>query len=69
MSRSLINICTQAARQLKKLSSQSSQSSVFIGVKGGGCNGLKYVVEPLQEAPSEIDEKVKIEVYILYMLI
>ena len=60
MSRPLLNICTQAARQLKNLSKQSAQSAVFIGVQGGGCNGLKYVIEPLKDTPDKIDEKIKI---------
>jgi len=29
---------------------------MLIGVKGGGCNGLKYYVEPTNDVPNKLDE-------------
>ena len=56
----LLGICTAAAQRLKTIATQSPHSSVFIGVKGGGCNGLKYIIEPLKEPPNKIDEQLHI---------
>ena len=55
-----MNICTKAMRQLKRISSESPLKTAFIGVKGGGCNGLRYIIEPLKELPDAIDEKMNI---------
>ena len=34
---------------------------IFIGVKGGGCNGLKYFIEPTNDEPVKFDESIKID--------
>jgi len=61
MSKPLLNICTQAIKKLKQISLQSEFKAAFIGVKGGGCNGLRYIIEPLKEPAVAIDEKMSIE--------
>ncbi len=61
MSKPLLNICSLAVQRLKNLASHSSKNAVFIGVEGGGCNGLKYMIEPLKSTPEKIDEKINIE--------
>ena len=52
-----INICKNAVQHLKKIALDSPISSIMIGVRGGGCNGLKYYIEPLLEKPTKLDEK------------
>jgi|TARA_Y100000992_G_C21196317_1_gene458104 iron-sulfur cluster assembly protein len=59
MSRNLINIGKNAISHMKNIAKDSPHSSVLIGVKGGGCNGLKYFIEPLQDKPEAIDEHLK----------
>ena len=61
MARSLITIGSTAARHLKAIAKDSPHSSVLIGVKGGGCNGLKYFIEPLQDSPESRDERMNID--------
>ena len=53
-----INFCKNAVHHLKRIALDSPKSSVLISVRGGGCNGLKYHIEPLQEKVSKIDETI-----------
>ena len=46
MARPLLTICKNAAHHMKQIAIESPHSSVVIGVQGGGCNGLKYFIEP-----------------------
>lgn len=57
----LLNICSEAIKHMRKLSKLSPKLSVFIGVKGGGCNGLKYVIEPMKHDIESLDEKMVID--------
>src|SRR5260370_10563343 len=49
MAESSINVTSRAAEQIKaKLSNRghsTAQSGVRLGVKGGGCSGMSYVIE------------------------
>ena len=60
MNKSILTFCEKAARQLKIISNKSGNKSILIGVKGGGCNGLKYYIEPTDDKPSKIDEQLDI---------
>ena len=40
---------------------KSKTNRILIGVKGGGCNGLKYYIEPLHSKPNKTDEIIKLE--------
>ena len=60
MTRPLLTICSKAAKHLKGIAKNSPYSSVLVGVQGGGCNGLKYFIEPLQSEPNKFDEVVKV---------
>ena len=44
-----IKFTTSAIQQCKILLSNTSHSHVFFKVKGGGCNGLKYLLEPVSK--------------------
>jgi len=33
----------------------------MIGVKGGGCNGLTYYIEPTNDRPNKLDETMKVD--------
>ena len=61
MSKSILTFCKKAAQQIKLISKSSGNKSILIGVKGGGCNGLKYYIEPTDNKPTKIDEQLDIE--------
>ena len=52
----IINICKTTATHFNNLLHSSNHKYIFIGVKGGGCNGLKYYIETTSEKPEKYDE-------------
>ena len=46
---------------LQNLLKQTNKKYILIGVKGGGCNGLKYYIEPTNNPPKKLDEFIKEE--------
>ena len=61
MSKQIISLCKNTILHFKNILKKSNKKYINIGVKGGGCNGLKYYIEPSDEAPLKIDEQVIIE--------
>ena len=57
---SIITICRQTASHFKNLLSSSNKSYILIGVKGGGCNGLKYYIEPSSDVKDKLDESMSL---------
>ena len=57
----IMTFCKNAAKQLKNISKSYDNKPIFIGVKGGGCNGLKYYIEPLDEPIHQNDEQLEID--------
>ena len=57
----VLTFCKQAKGELKYLSKRLNNSPLMIGVKGGGCNGLKYFIEPKKDPPSKNDIKIDLE--------
>lgn len=49
--KSIVTFCDKSIAHLKKIASPN----VLIGVKGGGCNGLKYFIQPCN-TPEKYDE-------------
>jgi iron-sulfur cluster assembly accessory protein len=60
--KNLIKICCQTQDHFKRLIRSTNNSKILIGVKGGGCNGLKYYIEPINDKfiVSKYDEEIKI---------
>ena len=54
--KNLISICQKTSRHFKTLLNNSNDTYIFIGVKGGGCNGLKYYINTTSEKPMKLDE-------------
>jgi len=52
----IINICRTTANHFNNLLTYSNHKYIFIGVKGGGCNGLKYYIETTSDTPEKHDE-------------
>ena len=58
MSKKLINITNSALIQLSKIAKEHSSKSIVFSIKGGGCNGFTYNLEPTNEPPHKLDETV-----------
>ena len=54
----IINICKTSASHFNHLLKMSNDKYIFIGVKGGGCNGLKYYIDTTSQPPDKKDELV-----------
>ena len=58
--RHIVSICDQTIQHFKFLCGNKYES-ILIGVKGGGCNGLKYYIQPTNKKPQKTDEKMNID--------
>ena len=54
----IINICKATAEHFSHLLKISNHKYIFVGVKGGGCNGLKYYIDTTSDKPDKMDELV-----------
>ena len=61
MSNNILKFCKTTIIKLKNIKQNSNCKSILIGVKGGGCNGLKYFIEPTNNLPEKLDEEIKID--------
>ena len=57
----LLNVTSLAATHLRALLARTSHARILIGVKGGGCNGLKYYVEPTSDPAEPRDEVLHVD--------
>ena len=55
----VISITSKALPKLKNIIKTHNVKSLLFGVKGGGCNGFEYVLEPTNKKPEKLDEVVK----------
>lgn len=53
---SIIKICSRTIKHFKKILDKTNKNAIFIGIKGGGCNGVKYYIEPTNTPPEKLDE-------------
>lgn len=54
--KALMSFCTKTSSHFKNLLKNQDAKYLLIGVKGGGCNGLKYYVKPTDDPPQGRDE-------------
>jgi iron-sulfur cluster assembly protein len=57
----VVSLCRKTVAHFRHLLASTHHSSIFLGVRGGGCNGLKYVVAPTSDAPSRLDEELTLD--------
>ena len=57
----VIQITNVAKKQLINIMNQNKSKYILFSVAGGGCNGLKYLLEPNNDEPKKIDELVKMD--------
>jgi iron-sulfur cluster assembly accessory protein len=53
---SLIKICSRTIKHFQKILDKTNKEAILIGIKGGGCNGVKYYIEPTNDMPNKLDE-------------
>ena len=61
MNKNIINITNVAKTQLINIMNVNKSKYILFSIEGGGCNGLKYNLEPNNDEPKKIDEIVKID--------
>ena len=57
--KNVIHVTNCARKQLSKII--DNHKYILFHVEGGGCNGLKYTLEPNNDEPKKIDELVKLD--------
>lgn len=55
----IINISKVALNKLKNIAIEHNTNKIIFFVKGGGCNGFNYKIEPYYENPKKSDEVIK----------
>lgn len=65
----IITITESAKRNLIRIADEYQTCNIIFSIKGGGCNGFNYLLEPIKaEQIKKIDQKVKItNKYSLYI--
>ena len=53
---SIIKMCSKTIKHFQKILEKTNKNAIFIGIKGGGCNGVKYYIEPTNNTPDKLDE-------------
>lgn len=52
----MISVSKQAVQKFAQLAQQKNVTKFLFKVQGGGCNGFKYILVPMQEQPQKMDE-------------
>jgi iron-sulfur cluster assembly accessory protein len=55
----IIHITQKACEKLTHIVKETNKSHIRFYVKGGGCNGFNYVLEPTDDIPDKKDELIK----------
>ena len=53
---SIIKICGRTIKHFQKILDKTNKEAILIGIKGGGCNGVKYFIKPTSDTPNKLDE-------------
>ena len=57
----VVSLCSKTVAHFRRLLASTRHTSILLGVRGGGCNGLKYIVEPTSAAPAKLDEELTVD--------
>lgn len=60
MPKAIITISQKATEKLVSMLKSKGYINALFSVQGGGCNGMKYVIEPLTEKPHKLDEMISL---------
>ena len=59
--KNIIRITKSATIKLNHIAKEHNVKSILFYIKGGGCNGFNYKLEPFDGEPHKLDEIVKCE--------
>jgi iron-sulfur cluster assembly accessory protein len=59
--KNILTVTQKASEKLSIILKQSNKCAIRFYVKGGGCNGFNYKLEPTDDKPEKLDEIVKID--------
>jgi iron-sulfur cluster assembly accessory protein len=55
----IIKVSSMAIKRLGMVAKEHNTNRILFYVKGGGCNGFNYKLEPMYDEPEKLDEVVK----------
>ena len=61
----IISITKSACQKLTNIAQETNKHHIRFYVKGGGCNGFNYQLEPTHEIPDKKDEIIQKDNYVL----
>ena len=56
MNKNIITITRTAYGKIKQILNEENKKNINFYVKGGGCNGFNYQLEPTNDKPDKLDE-------------
>ena len=59
--KNIITVTKLASNKLLHILKTTGKQNIRFYVKGGGCNGFNYKLEPTNDTPDKLDEVVKID--------
>jgi len=59
MNKNIITISKIACNKIKQILNNENKKNIIFYVKGGGCNGFNYQLEPTNDKPEKLDEIIK----------
>jgi len=65
--KNIITISKQASCKLLNILTQSEKKTIRFYVKGGGCNGFNYKLNPTNDEPHKLDEIVKVDSFEIHV--
>lgn len=54
--KNIVKLTNRALKQLSIIAKENNSKSILFSVKGGGCSGFKYLLEPTNDPPQKLDE-------------
>jgi iron-sulfur cluster assembly protein len=57
----MLKLCEKTLKHFKHIVKQNNANSLLISIKGGGCNGFKYNIEPTTSSPEKYDETLTLD--------
>lgn len=61
MNKQVITLCSKSISHFKSILKEDNKKYMFFGVKGGGCNGLRYHMFSTNDPKEKNDELIKID--------
>tara|TARA_E500000178_G_C16762963_1_gene635644 strand:+ start:423 stop:755 length:333 start_codon:yes stop_codon:yes gene_type:complete len=59
--KTILTFCSKSIVHFKNLLYNDNAKYIFIGIKGGGCNGFKYYIKTYNSLPKKSDEIIVVD--------